>query len=57
MIIECGITIKEVSLAGNSVAVKISISKLADIDLEYLLALVFHASCDPTYSILIAVEA
>ena len=41
MIIECGITIEEVSLAGNSVAVKISISKLADIDLESQLVLVY----------------
>jgi hypothetical protein len=39
--IECGITVEEICLAGNSIAVKISISKLADIDLEYLLVLVF----------------
>jgi hypothetical protein len=38
---ECGITVEEVGLASNSIAVKISISKLADIDLEILLVLVF----------------
>jgi hypothetical protein len=40
-IIECGITVEEVSLASNSVAVEISFSKLADIGLEVLLVLVF----------------